>query len=109
MQYLSPPNSLFLQGLQSYQQNQLVVSASIFHRTLERFRQIGDRYGEAKTLYYLGLNHEALNQIAPALDYYEQFLVLAETLCYGSVFEHRARADQVTKKVNQLQGRSTTA
>lgn len=111
MRYLSPPNSLFLQGLQSYRQDQLAVSASIFQRTLERFRQLGDRYGEAKTLYYLALNHEALDQIASALDYYKQFLALVDGLGDGNdpVFEHRARVNQATKKINQLQHRSKTA
>ena len=111
MRYLSSPNSLFLQGLQLYRQNQLVVSASIFQRTLERFRQLGDRFGEAKTLYYLGLNHEALNQIASALDYYEQFLAVAEVSHDGPspILEHRARVDQATQKINQLQRRSKTA
>lgn len=108
MQCLSPPSSLFLQGLQSYRQDQLAVSASIFQRTLERFRQLGDRPGEAKTLYYLGLNHEALNHIVSALDYYKQFLAVAESLCDGSSssFEYRARVEQVTAKINQLQHRS---
>lgn len=67
MRRLSSPNALFLQSLQLYKQGYFSLPFSIFQKTLERLRQVGDRAGEAKTLYYLGLNHEALNQRSQAL------------------------------------------
>lgn len=104
MRCLSSPNGLFLQGLQLYKQDRFALSISIFRKALKRFRQIGDRPGEAKTLYYLGLNHEALNQLYKALGYYEQSLAVAKTLCAGPgpVFDHYARADQAAAKIKQL-------
>lgn len=104
MRYLSSPNGLFLRGIQLYSQAHFVLSIAVFQKTLERFRQIGDRPGEAKTLYHLGLNHEALNQLSQALDYYEQSLAVAKVLCAGPgpVFDHSARADQAAVKIKQL-------
>ncbi|PSN16126.1 hypothetical protein C7293_04115 [filamentous cyanobacterium CCT1] len=107
MRHLSSPNGLFLQGLQLCRQGHFALSISIFQKALERFGQIGDRPGEAKALYYLGLNHEALNQLSQALSYYKQSLATTKALCAGPgpVFDHCARADQAVAKINQLHSR----
>jgi tetratricopeptide (TPR) repeat protein len=104
MRHLSSPNGLFLQGLQLCRKGHFALAISIFQKALERFRQIGDRPGEAKALYHLGLNHEALNQLSQALSYYEQSLAITKALCAGPgpTFDHCAKADQAADKISQL-------
>ncbi|WP_214325727.1 AfsR/SARP family transcriptional regulator [Nonomuraea sediminis] len=49
-------------------------------QALELFREIGDRFGEAVTLDYLGIVHERLGQYADAADLHRQALELSREI-----------------------------
>jgi tetratricopeptide (TPR) repeat protein len=67
---------LLQNGVQQLNQGQFPEALATFQQALTRFREIGDRSGEGKTLNNLGSVYDNLGQYPKAIEFYQQALAI---------------------------------